>query len=140
MDNIIKQSIEGRKTAIFNSYNVTDKKMIAKIDDLFKRINEFGEKYDDVGKFETEFASNPLNNEYINIFTELAQKEISANKPSVAGMVADRVGSEIKNKVIPSHAVIADERDSAMRNIPIIGDVIDAGQKIDLLNKFRKKK
>ena len=45
MDNIIKQSIEGRKNAIFNSYEVTDKVMINKIDDLFNRINDFGEKY-----------------------------------------------------------------------------------------------
>ena len=89
MDNIIKQSIEGRKNAIFNSYEVTDKVMINKIDDLFNRINDFGEKYNDVGTFESEFANSPLNNEYINIFTELAMKGVSNSIPSVGEMVAD---------------------------------------------------
>lgn len=140
MDNIIKQSIEGRKNAIFNSYEITDKVMINKIDDLFNRINDFGEKYNDVGTFESEFANSPLNNEYINIFTELAMKGVSNSMPSVGEMVADRVGTEIKNSVLPSRAVRADRRDQAIRNIPIVGDIVDAGQKIDLLNKFRKDK
>ena len=140
MDNIIKQSIDGRKNAIFSSYNVTDQKMIKKIDDLFNRINEFGEKYNDVGTFETEFANSSLNNEYINIFTELAMKGVSNSMSSVGEMVADRVGTELKNTVLPSRALRADQRDAAIRNIPIIGDVVDAGQKLDLLNKFRKDK
>ena len=139
MDNIIKQSIEGRKNAIFNSNEVTDKVMINKIDDLFNRINDFGEKYNDVGTFESEFANSPLNNEYINIFTELAMKGVSNSIPSVGEMVADRVGTEIKNSVLPSCAVRADRRDQTIRNIPIVGDIVDAGQKIDLFNKFRKK-
>ena len=140
MDNIIKQSIEGRKNAIFSSYEVTDKVMIDKIDDLFKRINEFGEKYNDVGSFESDFTSSSLNNEYINIFTELAMKGVSNSMPSVGEMVADRVGTEIKNSILPSRAVRADRRDNAIRNIPIVGDIVDAGQKIDLFNKFRKNK
>lgn len=140
MDNIIKQSIEGRKNAIFNSYEVSDQVMIDKIDDLFNRINDFGEKYNDVGTFESEFANSPLNNEYINIFTELAMKGVSNSMPSVGEMVADRVGTEIKNSVLPSRAVRADRRDQAIRNIPIVGDIVDVGQKIDLLNKFRKDK
>ena len=136
MDNIIKQSIEGRKNAIFSSYEVTDKVMIDKIDDLFKRINDFGEKYNDVGSFESDFTSSSLNNEYINIFTELAMKGVSNSMPSVGEMVADRVGTEIKNSILPSRAVRADRRDNAIRNIPIVGDIVDAGQKIDLFNKF----
>ena len=140
MDNIIKQSIEGRKNAIFSSYEVTDKVMIDKIDDLFKRINDFGEKYNDVGSFESDFTSSSLNNEYINIFTELAMKGVSNSMPSVGEMVADRVGTEIKNSILPSRAVRADRRDNAIRNIPIVGDIVDAGQKIDLFHKFRKNK
>ena len=140
MDNIIKQSIEGRKNAIFNSYEVSDQVMIDKIDDLFNRINDFGEKYNDVGTFESEFANSPLNNEYINIFTELAMKGVSNSMPSVGEMVADRVGTEIKNSVLPSRAVRVERRNQAIRNIPIVGDIVDVGQKIDLLNKFRKDK
>ena len=114
--------------------------MLDKIDDLFKRINEFGEKLSDVNQFETEFAQSPLNSEYTNIFVEIAQKDIAASKPSMGEMVKDRVGTNIKNRIIPSRAVRVDARDRAIRNIPIVGDVVDAGQKIDLLNKFRKNK
>ena len=105
-----------------------------------ERINEFGEKYSDVSQFEAEFANNPLNSEYMNIFVEIAKKEVDASQPGVGDVVADRVGSEIKNRVMPSRAVRADARDQAIRNIPIVGDVVDIGQKIDLFNKFRKNK
>ena len=140
MDSIVKNSIDTRKSAIFNSYNVTDKKMLDKIEDLFRRINEFGEKFSDVGQFEAEFANNPLNSEYMNIFVEIAKKEVDASQLGVGEIVADRVGSEIKNRVMPSRAVRADARNQAIRNIPIVGDVVDIGQKIDLFNKFRKNK
>lgn len=138
MEAVIKQVIDARKSAIFNSYSITDQAMIDKIDDLFKRINEFGEKYKDINQFEAEFASSSLNSEYTNIFVEIAKKEIDANRPSMGEMMTDRVGSEIKNRIIPSRAVRADARDRAIRSIPVVGDIVDAGQKIDLLNKFRK--
>lgn len=140
MNDIVKQSIDGRKTAIFNSYNITDQGILDKIDDLFKRINEFGEKFDDVSAFESEFANSPLNNEYINIFTEIAQRDVAANKPGIGEMVADRVVSDVKNSVMPSRAVIADARDSALRDIPVVGDAIDVKQKIDFFSRFKKNK
>ncbi len=140
MESVIKQVIDARKNAIFSSYNITDKNMLDKIDNLFNRINEFGEKYNDVSKFEAEFANNPLNSEYTNIFVELAQSGINASSPSVGEMMADRIGSEVKNSVLPSHAVVADARDNALRNIPVIGDAIDVGQKISFFGKFRKDK
>ena len=139
MNEIVKQSIDSRKNAIFSGYNVTDKGILNKIENLFKRINEFGEKFNDVMEFEAEFAKSPLSNEYTNIFVEIAQKEIDAAKPSMGEVVADRVGTEIKNRVIPSRAVRADARDQALRSIPVVGDIIDASQKIDLINKFRNK-
>lgn len=140
MDTIVKQTIDARKDAIFNSYEVTDKKMLEKIDDLFKRINEFGESFSDVTTFESEFASNPLNTEYTNIFVELAKKDIKTQTPGVGKMVAERVGRDIKNSIIPSRAVRADKRDQAIRNIPVIGDIVDAKQKIDFFSRFKKNK
>ena len=140
MNEIVKQSIEGRKNAIFNSYDVSDKVLIDKIEDLFKRVMEFGEKFEDSSEFETEFAKSSLSNEYINIFVEIAKKEIDANKPTTAEVITDRIASEIKNRVMPSRAVRADARDQALRSIPVIGDAINLGQKIDLLNKFKRNK
>ena len=140
MDSIIKQTIDARKSVIFDNYNITDKSLIDKIEDLFIRINEFGEKFDDVNKFEAEFAKSTLNSEYTNIFIQLANIEVKNNMPSVGEVVADRIGSEVKNRIIPSRAVRADARDKALRNIPVVGDIINSRQKLDLLNKFRKKK
>lgn len=139
MNEVVKQSIEGRKNAIFSGYNVTDKKILDNIEDLFRRINEFGEKFNDATQFENEFAKSSLSNEYTNIFVELAKKEIDAAKPSMGEVVVDRVGTEIKNRVIPSRAVRADARDRALRSIPVVGDIIDASQKNDLINKFKNK-
>ncbi len=140
MDKIVKQTIDARKNAIFSSYNVTDKAILKRIEDLFKRINEFGEDFDDVNAFEAAFANDSLNIEYTNIFVELAQKDMSSNMPSVGEMVADRIGNDIKNRVMPSRAVIADERDKMIRDIPVVGDVIEAGKGLDLLNNIRKSK
>ena len=121
-----------------NNYNI---ELLTK-DEIIDRLKQMkvGEKYNDVGSFESDFTSSSLNNEYINIFTELAMKGVSNSMPSVGEMVADCVGTEIKNSILPSRAVRADRRDNAIRNIPIVGDIVDAGQKIDLFNKFRKNK
>ena len=140
MEAVVKQVIDARKNAIFSSYNITDKAMLDKIDNLFTRINEFGEKYDDVNKFEADFATNPLNTEYTNIFVEIAQSEINSSSPSMGEMVADRALSDVKNRVIPSRAVIADARDNVLRNIPVVGDAIDVGQKVSFFNRFKKNK
>ncbi len=140
MNDTIKQVIEARKTAIFNSYNITDKAMLNKIEDLFKIIYEFAQKYNDLNEFEAEFAKSPLNSEYTNIFVDIAKKEVDASKPGLGEMVAERVGNQVKNRIMPSRAVLADERDRAIRNIPIIGDVVNAKQKMDFFNKFRKRK
>lgn len=139
MDQIIKQSIDGRKNAIFASYSVTDKKILDEIEALFKDINEFGEKFKDVMEFEKEFASSPLSSRYTNIFVELAKQDIDLEKPSIGEMVMDRVGTNLKNRIIPSRAVRADARDQAIRSIPVVGDIVDAKQKIDLFSRFGKK-
>ena len=71
MNEYVKQSIEGRRLAFSNSYELTDvyKK---RVEELFKKIEELGEKASDAMDFETKFASSPLNTEYTNLFTEIA--------------------------------------------------------------------
>ena len=73
MDNIVKQSIESRKNAVLAAYKIEDKKYLDKIDNLFNRINELGETCSDSMDFETKLASSPLNQEYIDLFTELSK-------------------------------------------------------------------
>ena len=57
MNDLVKTSIEGRKNAIFSAYNVTDQNIIDRIDELFNRINEFGESCVDNMDFETNFSA-----------------------------------------------------------------------------------
>ena len=54
MNEIVKNSIEARKNAIFSSYEITDKSILDRIDEYFNRLNKWAEKYDDVMKFETD--------------------------------------------------------------------------------------
>ena len=72
MDSIVKQSIDGRRMAFSSAYELTDvyKK---KVDELFKRIEEFGEGCSDAMDFETKFATSTLNKEYMDLFTEVSQ-------------------------------------------------------------------
>ena len=77
----IKTAIEGRKAAFFSAYDITDQKIKAKIDELFTRIEEFGKTCKDYADFETQFAVSPLNQEYINLFTEVATTSQSKMQP-----------------------------------------------------------
>lgn len=84
MDEYIKQSIEGRKNAIGATYEVSAE-MRKKNDALFGEIEELGAECKDVGDFEAQFAVSPLNQKYLDLFTEVAtnsQAKIAAPKVS----------------------------------------------------------
>ena len=152
MNDLVKNSIEGRKNAIFNAYNITEQSMIEKIENLFKRMNEFGENCKDSMDFENKFASSELNQEYIQLFTEIAttctqivrQNEENRHVKSDAEYIAEDIAGEIRyqtrNATEPIRRQIRQETETAARNMPIIGDILTAKQHIDLFNKFKKKK
>ena len=73
MNEYVKGSIDGRRMAFSSAYELTDvyKK---KVDELFKKIEEFGKDCSDAMDFETKFMASPLNTEYTNLFTEVSQK------------------------------------------------------------------
>lgn len=77
----IKTAIKSRKDAFFTAYDIKDETIIAKIDDLFARIEEFGKSCSDYMDFETKFAQSPLNQEYIAMFTEVATSQTSKLQP-----------------------------------------------------------
>lgn len=152
MDQIVKSSIDARKQAFFTAYNVTDKEIIDKIEDLFKRINEFGEECSDTNEFESKFQSSSLNQEYIDMFTMVAakcpvnnvQSETSTNVTSTTDHVVDEISSEIRYQVndatMPARRIAREKMESEMRSTPIIGDAMEVKQHIDFFGKFRKKK
>ena len=152
MDQIVKSSIDARKQAFFTAYNITDKETINKIEELFTKINKFGEECSDAGEFESKFQSSPLNQEYIDMFTLVASKcpanilqnNTNDNVTSTADQVADEINSEIRYQVneatMPARRMAREKMESEMRSTPIIGDAMEIKQRIDFLGRFKNKK
>jgi hypothetical protein len=151
MDSIVKMSIDSRKQAFTNAYKIEDKKYLDKIEDLFNRINEFGETVTNSDEFETKFATSPLNQEYINLFTEIATnctpityESDNSNVQSTKDYIIDDARSEVKMALeditMPARHAARTEFDDKVRDIPVIGDAIQAKQTFDLFKKFKKNK
>lgn len=159
MDEYIKQSIEGRKNAIGATYEVSAE-MQKKIDALFGEIEKLGAKCKDVGDFEAQFAASPLNQKYLDLFTEVAtnsQAKATAPKVDKSGIakmvaggtalgVAESALDQAVNNVVPTRAAVNQEVTDAVRKTPVIGDAMDIAEKAGyaahlgkLFGKKRKK-
>lgn len=133
MDEYIKQSIEGRKNAIGATYEVSAE-MQKKIDALFGEIEKLGGKCKDVGDFEAKFAASPLNQEYMNLFTEIATGAVNKRAAgqvaeSMAGGVVEGMARNALGNVVPTRASARQAVDDTLRKTPVVGDVIDISQK-----------
>ena len=150
MDKYIEASIKARKDAIFNSYDVTDKKMVKKIDDLFDEINRLGQSSKDVTEFESKFAASPLNQKYMDIFTELAQTSAAVNvagsfaKQAATGAATNAIRGAVMNTVgdaVPTSRAAAHQKVmDVARDIPGVGEALEVKQYADLFGRFKKKK
>ena len=139
MEEIITNCVETRKNAIYSTYNVGEGKAKNKIEDYFKRLEEFAKECKDITDFETKFATSPFAKEYTDLFVMLSTDKQAVMK-SVGEDVA-YVGREIVDGL--THKARMDARQEAhdkVMNIPILGDVIQAKQTLDLFSKFKKKK
>ena len=150
MDKYIETSIKARKDAIFNAFEVTDKGMVKKIDDLFGEIDALGRGCKDVSEFENEFAASPLNQKYMDIFTELAQAQASANvagsfaKQAAVGAATNAVRGAVTNAthgaVPTSRAAVHQKAMDAARSIPGVSEALEVKQYADFFGRFKKKK
>ena len=149
MNDLVKTSIEGRKNAIFSAYEITDESIKAKIDDLFSRINEFGENCTDNMDFETKFASSSLNQEYIQLFTDIAttctpivrkteERHVKSDSEYIADEVASEIRYQAKEATLPARRVMHEEALKAARNTPVVGEVMQATQIADLFGGFKR--
>ncbi|MBQ1373737.1 hypothetical protein IIY66_02965 [Candidatus Saccharibacteria bacterium] len=142
MDKYIKQSIDSRKQAIAAAYEVpTDAQK--KIDKLFTEIEALGTKCTDVGDFEAKFAASSLNQQYLDLFTEIAttsQAKSSAPKvlkasigKAIAGDAAASVAEDAAGKAIdaalPTRASVHQAARDAAMGVPVLGNAMDIGQK-----------
>ena len=148
MDKYIKQSIDARKDAIEGSCKL-DAEGKKKVAELFDEIKKLGEKCKDVGEFEAEFSKSPLNQKYMDLFTELATKAAGKQaagqvaKSMAVGAIEGAARNALGN-VVPTRAAVHQKVSDEVRSVPVVGDVIDAGQKASYLGHlgklFRKKK
>lgn len=156
MDKYVKQSIDSRKNAFSASYEI-DAATQKKIDALFGEIEKLGSKCKDVGEFEAEFAKSPLNQKYLDLFTEIATTSTAktsapkTSKAEIGKMVAGGTAAGIAesamdqaiNEVVPTRAAVHQKVSDEVRGIPVVGDAIDIGQKASYaahLGKLFKKK
>lgn len=144
MDKIVRQSIDARKAAYANSFEI-DAGTQKKIDALFVEIEKLGEKCKDAGEFEAEFSKSPLNQKYMDLFTEIATKSATKNaaKGAAAGAVQSAAKQALRN-VVPTRAAVHQKAYDEVRKIPGVGDAIDVAEKAiyasHLVNLFKKKK
>ena len=144
MDKLIKQSIDARKNAFSASYKI-DAEMQKKIDALFVEIDKLGEKCKDAGEFEAEFSKSPLNQKYMDLFTEIAMKCATKNAvKGAAASVAQSAAEQALRNIVPTRAAVHQKVYDEARSIPGVGDAIDVAEKASyaghLAKLFKKKK
>ena len=148
MDSVVKQCIEGRKMAFSNSYEITMEYQ-KKVDELFKKIDEFGKTCKDAMDFETKFAASPLNQEYTNLFTEIAtnckciipaptETKGRSNKEAILDEVASDVKYAVKDLTMPARRKAREEFDRKMRDTPL-GKIEQASNTVSVFKRIFKK-
>ena len=152
MNETVKASIKGRLDAIYNGYEINNEDIKNKIDDLFKRIEEFGLGCSDANDFETKFAMDALNQEYINLFTQVATccpcqlhpVEDNHDAKSNGEVIAENAASDVKYMVDdltqPMRHQAYQETYDAARDVPVLGEAMNVKQHFDFFSRFRKKK
>lgn len=131
----IKTAIDSRKSAFFSAYDIKDKAILKKIDDLFARIEEFSKTCSDYADFEAKFAASPLNQEYVALFTEVAQgstsklqlvednKEQISDAEYLAKEAADDARFAVKEAMSPLRHEAYEARTKLLRSTKV-GDAI----------------
>ena len=153
MNDMVRNSIESRKNAIFSAYEINDDALLNKINDLFERIMVFGENCNDVGDFETQFATSSLNQEYIELFTKIAttcspkpqESSVTYSNPKGTGEqvldeVKDEMEYQLKDMSLPMRRRARQAAYDQARNTPIIGEVMTAKQHFDFFARFKNLK
>lgn len=152
MNDLVRNCIESRRTAIFNAYDVKNEDNLNKIEEFFKKLEDFANNYDDVMAFEGAFVSSELNQEYMSLFTQIATTEAPKNinvddykqqdslqlsGDEIAQMAADELVEGVTSK---ARGIAYREAYDKVRDIPGVGDAIDIKNKIDFFGRFRKNK
>ena len=142
MNEILKPSIESRKTALFSAYDIKDPKNLQAIDNYFKKLEEFAKDYNDVMEFETAFASSTLCKEYSDLFVQIMNTENTSSGEAPVKEIEEEYTIQDELKDDMERAVRRRARQEAydkVRDIPVVGEAMTAKQHFDFFNRFRKK-
>lgn len=148
MDQYVKMSIDGRKSAITGSFKL-DEKAQKKVDELFSEIEKLGKECKDASEFETKFQASPLNQKYMDLFTEVATSSASKQAAGnvAASMAAGAAEGALRNAVgsaMPTRASVHQKARDVAMDVPVLGDAIDISEKAGyvghLAGLFKKKK
>lgn len=149
MNEQIKNSIDARKNAILNNYEVPEK-FKKEFDEVFSEMEKLGKPCKDSGEFEAKLAASPLNQKYTDLFTKIATAEATANtaKTAAVGVAVGAAETAVKGAIgtaVPTtRAAVNQKVYDAARDIPVVGDAIDVGQKASYIKHlgglFKKKK
>ena len=150
MDSVVKQCIDGRKVAFTASYEITDNYQKI-IDELFKKIEEFGYSCSDAMDFENKFAVSPLNKEYTDLFTEIAtnckpiikdvpkDETVQSDKEYLKNEALDEAKYLAKDLSMPVRRKAREEFDKKMRDTPL-GKIEQASNTAWVFKRFFGKK
>lgn len=142
MNEILKPSIESRKTALFSCYDIKDPGNLKTIEEYFKKLEEFAKDYNDVMEFETAFASSPLSKEYSDLFVQIMNTESTTDGKAPVHEKEEEYTIQDELKDDMERAVRRKARQEAydkVRDIPVVGEAMTAKQHFDFFNRFRKK-
>ena len=150
MNEYVKLSIQGRKDIFTNNYEIKEKEILEKIDDLFQRIENFGKNFSDTMEFEQGFMASPLNEEYNNLLSEVASKCKFIMKDEFKDELKEDMKKQAKEDIkseakyiledlsMPARRKAREELDSKLRDTPL-GTLEQISNMKHLFNKFRKK-
>lgn len=149
MNDVVKQCIEGRRMAFSSAYELTDvyKK---KVDELFKKIEDFGKDINDGMEFETKFAASPLNKEYTDLFTEVATNckyilpppventDVKSDKERLKEEALSDAKYIAKDLTLPARRAAREAFDKKMRDTPL-GTIEQARNTASVFGRLFKK-
>lgn len=137
MNEIVKNSVESRRTAIFSSYSINDQELLNKIEDYFKKLNEFASNYNDVMEFENVFATSELSKEYTDLFMEISKIGNSSPDDKKDNVILDEIKEDVTHRV---RSEVRQDAYNKVRDIPVVGDAMTVKQHFDFFSRFKKKK
>ncbi len=149
MDKYVQQSIDARKQAFLDTYEIEDESLKVKINTLFKKIEELGNTSLDSLDFEKKFASSSLNKEYTDLFTEIATKskikenvncsfEEEKNNNNTLDEIASETKYIVKEATLPARRRAREAFDSKLRDTPL-GKIEQIGNTANVFRRFFKK-